>query len=157
MSLEKAANALKSFGFEDRIHILHDSSATVDLAAQALGVEPARIAKTLSFIVDGKAVLIVTEGTARIDNHKFKETFHTKAKMIPGAQVEELTGHAPGGVCPFGRNEGVPTYLDVSLKKFDKVFPAAGDDHSAVELTIPELERCSEAAGWVDVCKEPQN
>lgn len=156
MSLKKATEALKQFGFEDRIHILENSSATVDLAALALGVEPARIAKTLSFIVAGKAVLIVTEGTARVDNHKYKETFHTKAKMIPGAEVEKMTGHAPGGVCPFGRNKDVPVYLDVSLKKFDIVYPAAGDDHSAVELTIPELEICSKASGWVDVCKEPQ-
>ncbi|MEE3420204.1 MAG: YbaK/EbsC family protein [Lachnospiraceae bacterium] len=156
MSFEKAASALKRFGYEDRIHVLTDSSATVDLAAQALGVEPARIAKTLSFVVDDHAILVVTEGTARVDNHKFKETFHTKAKMIPGSQVEEMTGHAPGGVCPFGRREGIPTYLDVSLRKFDVVYPAAGDDHSAVRLTISELEKCSEAEGWVDVCKEPQ-
>lgn len=134
--------------------LLTHSSATVELAAEALGTVPAQIAKTLSFLVDGKPVLIVTEGTARIDNHKFKEQFHTKARMIPFEEVEGYTGHAPGGVCPFGVKEDVTTYLDVSLKKFDIVYPAAGTDHSAVKLAVDELEKCAEPAGWIDVCKE---
>lgn len=156
MSLEKAEAHLKKYGLEGRIILLEQSSATVELAAAAVGVEPAMIAKTLSFLVDGKAVLVLAEGTARIDNHKFKEQFHTKAKMIPAPQVEELVGHAPGGVCPFGRRDGVAVYLDESLRKFEYVYPAAGNDHSAVKLTVPELWNCSEASGWVDVCREPQ-
>ncbi|MEE0956321.1 MAG: YbaK/EbsC family protein [Eubacterium sp.] len=153
MSLERAEKHLEKYGLAERIHLTDQSSATVELAAKAVGVEPGRIAKTLSFLVDGKAVLILTEGTARIDNHKFKETFHTKAKMIPADQVEALVGHAPGGVCPFGINEGIPVYLDLSLKKYDTVYPAAGTSNSDIELTIAELEKCSEAEGWVDVCK----
>jgi len=153
MSLERAKKHLEKYGLADRIHLTEESSATVELAAQAVGVEPGRIAKTLSFLADGKPILVLAEGTARIDNHKYKETFHTKAKMIPADQVEELVGHAPGGVCPFGIKEGIPVYLDVSLKKYKTVFPAAGTSNSDIELTIPELEKCSEAAGWVDVCK----
>lgn len=155
MSYSKAEEHLRKYGLEDRIIRLSESSATVELAAQAVGVQAAMIAKTLSFLVEGKPVLVIAEGTARIDNHKFKDQFHTKAKMIPAADVEKLVGHAPGGVCPFGRKEGVAVYLDASLRKFDYVYPAAGDDHSAVKLTVPELLECSEAAGWVDVCKEP--
>lgn len=154
MSLERAKEHLKKYGLEDRIRLTDSSSATVELAALAVGVEPGRIAKTLSFIVDGRPVLILAEGTARIDNRKYKNTFHAKAKMIPSDQVEELVGHAPGGVCPFGINEGIPVYLDVSLKKYETVFPATGTGNSDIELTIPELEKCSEMTGWVDVCKE---
>mgnify|MGYP004614491431 FL=1 len=117
-------------------------------------MEPGMIAKTLSFLEGDKAILILAEGTARIDNHKYKEKFHTKAKMIPFEEVEEYIGHAPGGVCPFGIKEGVEVYLDESLKKFDTVYPAAGNDHSAVKLTIPELEAVAGAVGWIDVCKE---
>lgn len=154
MSLEKARNYLEEKGYGDRIILLHESSATVELAAEALGVEPASIAKTLSFYVGEQPILIVTEGTARIDNHKYKNTFHVKAKMIPFDEVEAAVGHAPGGVCPFGIREGVRVYLDESLKKFDTVYPAAGADHSAIRLTVAELEALAGAEGWVDVCKE---
>lgn len=154
MSLEKAKEALERKGFLDHVIQLEHSTATVDLAAQALGVEPGMIAKTLSFLQGEKAVLILAEGTARVDNRKYKDTFHCKAKMIPFEEVEQLTGHAPGGVCPFGANEEVAVYLDESLKKFPTVYPAAGNDHSAVRLTIEELEQASGARGWVDVCKE---
>ena len=153
MSFEKAVNYLREKGMEDRVIVPEASSATVELAALAVGVEPGRIAKTLSFMIDGRPALILAEGTARIDNRKFKDTFHTKAKMIPSDQVEELVGHAPGGVCPFGINDGIPVYLDDSLKKYETVFPAAGTGNSDIELTIPELEECSEMAGWVDVCR----
>ena len=155
MSLEKARSYLQKKGYGDRLIIPEHSSATVELAAQAIGVEPGMIAKTMSFLVNGEPVLILTEGTARVDNHKFKEQFHTKAKMIPPAEVEGYIGHAPGGVCPFGIREGVKVYLDESLKVYDTVYPAAGDDHSAVRLTITELEEVAGAEGWVDVCKEP--
>ena len=154
MSLEKAKAYLREKGMEDRVIRLEDSTATVAQAAAALGVEPGMIAKTMSFLQDGQAVLIMTEGTARIDNHKYKERFHVKAKMIPFEEVETWIGHAPGGVCPFGIKEGVEVYLDESLRKFEIVYPAAGDDHSAVRLTIPELEQIAGAKGWVDVCKE---
>ena len=157
MSFEKAKKYLQEKGYEDHIIELEDSSATVQLAAEALGVEPGMIAKTLSFLVSDTPILILTEGTARVDNHKYKDTFHVKAKMIPFDEVENIIGHAPGGVCPFGINQGIEVYLDESLKQFTTVYPAAGDDHSAVKLTIPELEQVSEAKGWVDVCKESQN
>ena len=122
-------------------------------AAEALGVEPGMIAKTLSFLQEEKPVLILTEGTAKIDNRKYKDTFHIKAKMIPFEEVETQVGHAPGGVCPFGINENVIVYLDESLRQFENVYPAAGDDHSAVKLTVDELEKIAGATGWVDVCK----
>ncbi|MGN0485494.1 MAG: YbaK/EbsC family protein [Lachnospiraceae bacterium] len=154
MSLEKAKQDLAKKGFLDHVIELEESTATVAMAAEALGVEQGRIAKTMSFLQGEQAVLILTEGTVRIDNRKYKDTFHTKAKMIPFEEVESAIGHAPGGVCPFGVNEGVKIYLDESLKKFDTVYPAAGDDHSAVRLTISELEQASDASGWVDVCKE---
>lgn len=157
MSFDKAKKYLEEKGYADHIIELADSSATVQLAAQALGVEPGMIAKTLSFLNGDKPILILAEGTARIDNHKYKDTFHVKAKMIPFDDVEQYIGHAPGGVCPFGINDGIAVYLDESLKKFDTVYPAAGNDHSAVKLTIPELEQVSEANGWVDVCKETEN
>ncbi len=153
MSFERASGYLRSIGLEDRIIVPEASSATVELAAQAIGVTPGEIAKTLSFITKEGPVLVIAEGTARVDNHKYKETFHTKAKMIPGDRVEELVGHAPGGVCPFGIQEGVPVYMDESLRKYEIVYPAAGDDHSAVKLTVAELEQASRACGWVDVCK----
>ena len=156
MSLKKAEDYLEEKGFLDHVIELKESTATVALAAEALGVKPGMIAKTMSFLQGDKAVLILTEGTARVDNKKYKNTFHVKAKMIPFEQVEETIGHAPGGVCPFGINEGIEVYLDESLKRFDTVYPAAGDDHSAVKLTIPELEQAAEAFGWVDVCKEPE-
>ena len=156
MSLVKAEEDLKKKGMLDRVIHLAASTATVAEAAEALGVEPGMIAKTLSFLQEEKPVLILTEGTAKIDNRKYKDTFHVKAKMIPFDEVEQHIGHAPGGVCPFGINEGVEVYLDESLRQFEVVYPAAGNDHSAVKLTIPELEEVAVAQGWVDVCKEPE-
>lgn len=155
MSLERAKAYLAEKGYADHIIELEDSSATVQLAAQALGVEPGMIAKTMSFLIGEEAILILTEGTAKVDNRKYKDTFHMKAKMIPFEEVENWIGHAPGGVCPFGIKEGIKVYLDESLKQFDTVYPAAGNDHSAVKLTIAELEEVAGAACWVDVCKEP--
>ena len=156
MSLEKAKAYLAEKGYADHVIELEDSSATVQLAAQALGVEPGMIAKTMSFLLGDEAILILTEGTAKVDNRKYKDTFHMKAKMIPFEEVEGWIGHAPGGVCPFGIKEGIKVYLDESLKQFDTVYPAAGNDHSAVKLTIAELEEVAGAVGWVDVCKEPE-
>lgn len=153
MSIERVKEYLQQEGILDRLKILHESSATVELAAQALGCEPAWIAKTMSFLVDDGAVLIVTAGDVKIDNKKFKDQFHQKAKMIPGDLVEEYIGHAPGGVCPFAIKEQVPVYMDISLKRFKTVYPAGGDAHSAVELTPDELEKYAHAVGWVDVCR----
>ena len=153
MSLVKAEEDLKKKGMLDRVINLAASTATVAEAAEALGVEPGMIAKTLSFLQEEKPVLILTEGTAKIDNRKYKDTFHIKAKMIPFEEVETQVGHAPGGVCPFGINENVIVYLDESLRQFENVYPAAGDDHSAVKLTVDELEKIAGATGWVDVCK----
>ncbi|MDD6690325.1 MAG: YbaK/EbsC family protein [Lachnospiraceae bacterium] len=154
MSRERAEADLAAKGFLDHVIRLEALTATVQEAADALGVEPGAIAKTLSFLVGDEPVLILAEGSAKIDNHKFKEQFHTKAKMIHPDEVEQYIGHAPGGVCPFGVKEGVKVYLDESLKAYDTVYPAAGDDHSAVKLTIPELEQVSGFTSWVDVCKE---
>ena len=153
MSIERARAHLKKHELEDRIRELTVSSATVALAAEALGCEPARIAKTLSFENGEGAILILAAGDARIDNPKFKQRFGIKARMLSAERVEPLIGHAIGGVCPFGVNEGVPVYLDESLRKFDYVYPAAGTGASAVYLTIEELERASECEGWVDVTK----
>lgn len=154
MSRERAEADLAAKGFLDHVIRLEALTATVQEAADALGVEPGAIAKTLSFLVGDEPVLILAEGSAKIDNHKFKEQFHTKAKMIHPDEVEQYVGHAPGGVCPFGAKEGVKVYLDESLKAYDTVYPAAGDDHSAVKLTISELEQVSGFTSWVDVCKE---
>ena len=154
MSLEKAEQYLEHKGMLDRVIRLKESTATVAEAAEALGVEPGMIAKTMSFLQDGQAVLILTEGTARIDNRKYKDAFHMKAKMIPFEEVEQWIRHAPGGVCPFGIRDGVEVYLDESLRQFETVYPAAGDDHSAVRLSVDELEQIAGAKGWVDVCKE---
>ena len=156
MSLEKALGYLEKAGYREHVIQLGESTATVAMAAEALGVEPGRIAKTMSFLQGDKAVLIITEGTAKIDNRKYKDTFHVKAKMIPFDEVEQYIGNAPGGVCPFGINEGVDVYLDESLRQFDTVYPAAGNDHSAVRLAVPELEKIAGAKGWIDVCKEPE-
>lgn len=153
MAFEKAKEYLKQFGLEDRVKEFDVSSATVELAAQAVGCEPARIAKTLSFLVGDESILIVTAGDARIDNGKYKAQFHTKAKMIGHDEVEARIGHAVGGVCPFGVNEGVRVFLDRSLKRFDIVYPACGSANSAVKLTIEELERASGCEAWIDVCK----
>ena len=154
MAFEKAKAYLEARGLADRIIQPEHSSATVAEAAEAIGCEPGMIAKTLSFLVDDKPVLILADGLARIDNRKYKDVFGCKAKMIPPEQVEELVGHGIGGVCPFGVNEGVTVYLDESLKKHDIVYPAAGNDHSGVKLSISELEQCSGYTQWIDVSKE---
>lgn len=154
MSIEKVRAFMGARGIEDRVREFEVSSATVELAASALGVEGARIAKTLSFLTPEGPILVVAAGDGKVDNRKFKETFHTKAKMIPGDQVEALIGHAVGGVCPFAIREGVEVYLDESLRRFETVFPACGSSNSAIELTLPELEDLSGSAQWVDVCKD---
>ena len=153
MSIEKAKAWLAKYGLEDRVLEFEVSSATVELAAQALGCQPCRIAKSLSFLVEGRAVLVVAAGDARIDNPRYKAQFGTKAKMLSPEEAETLVGHAVGGVCPFAVNEGVDVYLDVSLKRFETVFPACGSSNSAIELSIPELEKFSGYSGWIDVCK----
>lgn len=157
MSIAAVRAYFAPLGMEDKILEFETSSATVELAAQAVGVIPARIAKSLSFKVDGKAILIIAAGDAKVDNSKFKGFFHTKAKMLTPEQVSQFTGHAIGGVCPFANPEGVETYLDVSLKRFDTVFPAAGSSNSAIQLTCDELEEYSHAKGWIDVCKAWQD
>ena len=154
MAIEKVRAYFRELGIEDKVRELEMSSATVELAAQALGTEEGRIAKTLSFMVDEKPILIVTAGDVKIDNSKYKKHFGAKAKMLTPQQAEELIGHAVGGVCPFAVNEGVTIYLDESLKKFVTVFPACGSGNSAIELTIEELEKYSLFTDWVDVCKE---
>ena len=154
MSIERAREHLRKWNMDGRIRELELSSATVELAAKALNVEGARIAKTLSYMVDGAPILIVAAGDIRVDNRKYKDTFHTKAKMLSPEQATDLVGHAVGGVCPFGVNEGVKVYLDESLRRFETVFPAAGSGNSAIELTIPELEETSRCIGWVDLAKE---
>ncbi|MBR4038983.1 MAG: YbaK/EbsC family protein [Clostridia bacterium] len=154
MSIERARAHLRRHGLEERIQEFTVSSATVALAAEALGCEPARIAKSLSFESGESAILVIAAGDARIDNAKFKQRFAMKAKMLSAEKVEPLIGHGVGGVCPFGVNEGILVYLDESLRRFDHVYPAAGTPASAVYLTIGELERASECAGWVDVCKQ---
>lgn len=156
MAIEKVREYFKTFGIEDRILEFDVSSATVELAAQAVGCEGKRIAKTLSFLVDEKAVLIVCAGDTKVDNPKYKAEFHTKAKMLAFEQVEELIGHAVGGVCPFAVNEGVKIFLDESLKRFETVYPACGSSNSAIELTLEELEKYSNAEKWVDICKIPE-
>lgn len=153
MSIEKVRAYFAAQGIEDRIQEFPVSSATVELAAQALGVEGKRIAKTLSFLVGDQCVLIVAAGDAKVDNPKYKAQFHTKAKMLPHDLVPEYVGHAVGGVCPFAVKEGVAVYLDESLRRFETVFPAAGSANSAIELTIPELERYAQTTQWIDVCK----
>ena len=154
MSIEKVRGFFDQYGMENRILELPVSSATVELAAQALNCAPCRIAKTLSFGVNGAPILIVTAGDAKVDNAKFKARFGVKAKMLSHNDAATLIGHAVGGVCPFAVKERVAVYLDVSMKRFETVFPAAGSSNSAIELTIPELETYSGFADWVDVCKE---
>ena len=153
MSIDRVKAYFKSFNKDGDIQEFEVSSATVELAAIALGCEPERIAKTMSFMVDEKPILIVTAGDVKIDNPKFKATFLTKAKMLDYESVEKLIGHAVGGVCPFGINDGVSVYLDESLKRFDIVYPACGSSNSAIALTISELEEYSNYQKWVDVCK----
>ncbi len=152
MSYPKAKAFLAQMGFADRIIVFEASTATVALAAAALGVEDACIAKSVALFADKTPILVLTDGVARIDNRKFKETFHAKAKMIPFDEVEANIGHAPGGVSPFGRNASVPVYLDESLKRHARVYPAAGDDHTAVDLSVAELAALT-GGGWVDVTK----
>jgi len=156
MSIEKGREFFRSVGIEDRVREFSVSSATVELAAEALGVIPARIAKTLSFKNDDGCVLVVAAGDARIDNRKFKDKFGIKAKMLTADEVLELVGHAVGGVCPFGANEGVPVYIDESVQRFETVFPAVGSSSSAIELSCEELYEYSSAKEWVDVCKLPE-
>lgn len=153
MSIEIAREHLKKYGMDDRIMEFDVSSATVELAAAALGCEEREIAKTLSFMADDRVILVVAAGDCRVDNKKYKAEFAAKAKMIPFDDVERLTGHAAGGVCPFGVREGVEVYLDEALKRFDKVYPACGSANSAIGMTIAELEEASEYIRWVDVCK----
>ena len=153
MSIERAREYLGQFGYADRIREFSVSSATVELAAQALGCEPERIAKSLTFHMGDGCVLIVAAGDAKVDNAGFKRQFGCKAKMLSFEEVEAMTGHAVGGVCPFGLEDGVTVYLDESLKRFKSVFPACGSSNSVMELSIEELEKLSGTAGWVDVCK----
>jgi len=153
MSLERAKAYLKSYGLDDKIIEFAVSSATVEEAAKAIHGREEEIAKTLSFLVDGQPILIVTAGDSKIDNHKYKEQFHAKAKMIPFEDVEGLIGHAVGGVCPFGVNDDVTIYLDESLKKCEAVYPACGSSNSAIKLTIEQLENISNYESWIDVCK----
>lgn len=154
MSVEKVKQYFEGFGIADRIKEFDVSSATVELAAQAIGCEPQRIAKSLTFMVGDEPIMIVAAGDARIDNPKYKAQFGAKAKMLTPEQAVELIGHAVGGVCPFAVNDGVTIYLDESLKRFDTVFPACGSSNSAIELTIAELEKYSGFKSWVDVCKD---
>ena len=158
MSIERVREYLKEFHKDQDIQVLDESSATVELAAKAVGVESARIAKTLSFCgkEEGSCVLVVTAGDQKVDNSKFKHFFGMKAKMPKGDEVEKLTGHAPGGVCPFANPSHTEVYLDVSMKRFETVFPAAGSGNSAIEMTCDELFLCSRAKEWIDVCKPVQ-
>ncbi len=153
MAIEKVKAYFKQHGMEDRVQEFEVSSATVELAAEALHCEPCRIAKTLSFLVDEHPILIVAAGDARIDNPKYKARFGTKAKMLTPDEVQTRIGHAVGGVCPFAVDPGVVVYLDISLKRFQTVFPACGSSNSAIELTIEELEKYSGYTAWIDVCK----
>ncbi len=153
MSIDRVKAYFRDLGIEDKVQELAMSSATVELAAQALGVEPGRIAKTLSFMVNEQPILIVAAGDVKIDNAKYKKFFGSKAKMLTPDEAVTLIGHAVGGVCPFAVNEGVTVYLDESLRKFVTVFPACGSSNSAIELTMEELERYSLYKEWVDVCK----
>lgn len=156
MSIDRAKDHLAKFGKTDDVMEFDTSSATVELAAAAVGCEPARIAKTLSFAIGDRVALIVCAGDARIANPRFKERFNTKAKMLSPDEAEERIGHAVGGVCPFGVSDECDIYLDESLKRFDTVFPACGSSNSAIELTLDELKEIAEGSTWVDVCKLPE-
>lgn len=153
MAIERVKKYFSQYGIENKIQEFDVSSATVELAAAALHCEPCRIAKTLSFMVNEHAILVVAAGDAKIDNKKYKAQFGTKAKMLTPDEVETLIGHGVGGVCPFGINEGVAVYLDESLKRFGTVFPACGSSNSAIELSMEEMEKYSGYTSWVDVCK----
>lgn len=154
MSLIKVKEYLKKYNYDDKIMEFGLSTATVEEASRELKCTSGEIAKSLSFIVNDDVIVIVVKGDNKIDNHKFKETFHVKAKMIDRDSVEELTGHIPGGVCPFGLNDNVKVYLDVSLKNYEYVYPACGSTNSAIKLSIPELEKLSNCVEWIDVTKE---
>lgn len=156
MAIDKVRDYMKEYNKDQEIIEFSESSATVELAAHAVGCEPAKIAKTMSFYgkEEGSCILVVTAGDRRIDNSKFKHTFGMKAKMPKGGDVEALTGHAIGGVCPFANPEHVEVYLDESMKRFEVVYPAAGSSNSAIPVTCDELEQISHAKGWVDVCKD---
>ena len=156
MAIDKVKNYFSKYNMESRILEFEVSSATVSLAAQALNCQEARIAKTLSFLLHDKAILIVTAGDAKIDNSKYKAYFETKAKMLSPDQVKDLIGHEIGGVCPFAIHQDVVVYLDESLKRFKTVFPACGSSNSAIELSISELEKYSNFSRWIDVCKDWQ-
>lgn len=156
MALEEARKYLEEKGYGDRIRIFDTSSATVELAALAVGTEPEKIAKSLTFKVNDHPVMIVCAGDTKINNTKFKAFFHTKAKMLTREEVNELIGHDVGGVCPFGIHDGVDVYLDTSLKRFEKIYPACGSANSAVELTPDELEALSGCREWIDVCRLPE-
>ena len=152
MSYENVLKYFEEIGLTERVKNLAQSSATVEDAAKALNCEPKQIAKTMSFLLNDRAILIVTAGDTKIDNKKYKSIFHQKAKMIPPDEVEKYVGHIPGGVCPFAIKADVQVYLDISLKRFETVYPAAGNSHSAIELTPDELEKISDCTSWVDVC-----
>lgn len=155
MSTELVKNYLKKFGLDNKVIEFSVSSATVAEAAKAVGTESAKIAKSLSFLVNNKPIIIVCTGDVKVDNSKFKQTFLVKSKMIDFNSVEELTGHKVGGVCPFAVKDDVKVYLDESLRRFDKVYPAGGSSYSAVELTLQELEMCAQNfQGYIDVCKQ---
>lgn len=154
MSLEKAKEYLKKYDLDNKVVEFAVSSATVEEAAKAINCEERDIAKTLSFIVEDKPILIVVSGDSKVDNHKYKAEFHAKAKMIPFEDVEKLIGHAVGGVCPFGVNEGVTIYLDTSLKRLETIYPACGSSNSAIKLTLEQLENITNYEKWVDVCKD---
>lgn len=153
MAIEKVKYFFKQYGMDSQIKEFEVSSATVDLAASALGCEPERIAKTLSFMVNGQAALVVAAGDAKVDNKKFKEYFKTKAKMLSPDEAIDRVGHAIGGVCPFAIKNDVSVYLDISLKRFETIYPACGSSNSAIELTIKQLEQYSSYSEWIDVCK----
>lgn len=153
MSVDKVRSFFQKYGLDKRIMEFDVSSATVEQAAQALSCRPERIAKTLSFNVNGRTILIVTAGDRKIDNSKYKARFGTKARMLTANEAEKTIGHAVGGICPFGINPDIDVYLDISLKRFDTVFPACGSSNSAIELSIGELEKYSSFSAWVDVCK----
>lgn len=153
MSIERVRAYFAQYGMEERIREFDVSSATVELAAQAVGVAPERIAKSLSFKLDDRTILVVTAGDQKVDNAKYKAAFGGKAKMLTPEEVVERIGHAVGGVCPFAVNEGVEVFLDQSLRRFETVFPAAGSGNSAIEMTMEELEKYARTAGWVDVCR----
>ena len=154
MSVDKVKSYFRTYDMEQRVLEFAESSATVELAAHAVGCEPAKIAKTLSFWVEEQPILIVTAGDAKIDNKKYRSQFAKKAKMLSFDEVESVIGHGVGGVCPFAINDGIEVYLDESLKRFDVVYPACGSSNSAIGLSIPELEQYSNFKTWIDVCKD---